>query len=335
MTSTRIAVIGDGGWGTTLAVLLAKKEYGVTLWSPFDDYAAVLKETRINSKFLPSVKIPGSIEVTCSQEQAVQSADVIVYAVPSMYMRHVLNGFRHLHLEDRVVVSVTKGIENETLLRMSEVIAKVTGCYRIVVMSGPTIAFEVARGIPTTVVVASPDENDSRRIQDLFMTESFRVYTSDDVTGVELGGALKNVIAIAAGISDGLGFGTNAKSALVTRGLVEIARLGVKMGAQAQTFYGLSGLGDLVTTCINPHGRNRFVGEQIGKGKKLEEIVGGMEMVAEGVTTAKSVRDLALKYAVDMPITQEVYSVLFENKDPLIAVRELMQRSPKAELVSV
>jgi glycerol-3-phosphate dehydrogenase (NAD(P)+) len=234
-------------------------------------------------------------------------------------------------LRDMVFVSVTKGIENDTLKRMSEVVAEVLGDIPIAVLSGPTIALEVVNGVPTTAVASSLDIDIAKGVQDIFLTESFRVYANSDVVGVELGGALKNIIAIAAGITDGLGFGTNAKAALLTRGLVEIARLGAAMGAKRETFYGLSGLGDLTTTCISPYSRNRWLGEEIGRGKRLKDVLKETEMVVEGVATAQSAFELSKKYRVEMPITAEVYNVLYKNKNPKQAVRDLMTRSPKTE----
>jgi glycerol-3-phosphate dehydrogenase (NAD(P)+) len=247
-------------------------------------------------------------------------------------MRRVLKRVRKLDFNRRAVfLSVTKGIELGSLKRMSEVIHEELGRVRLAVLSGPTIAEEVARGIPTTAVIASSDDKLRKSLQHIFMTERFRVYTNEDVVGVELGGSLKNIIAIACGISDGLGFGTNTKAALLSRGLVEISRLGQAMGAKASTFSGISGLGDLVTTCISPLSRNRFVGEQIGKGRALRQVAGGMQMVAEGVPTTKSAYALSLKYKVEMPITREIYAVLYRGKPALAAVKDLMRREKKEE----
>lgn len=234
-------------------------------------------------------------------------------------------------ISGKIFVSVTKGIENKTLKLMNELIVEILGNIPLVMLSGPTIALEVANGVPTTIVAASSDIELARAVQTVFSTDRFRVYTNNDVVGVEVGGSIKNVIAIASGISDGLGFGTNTKAALLTRGLVEIVRLGVAMGAKPETHYGLSGLGDLATTCMSSYSRNRWLGEEIGKGKKLKDVLGETEMVVEGVATAKSAHELSGKYKVDMPITQEIYKVLYENKDPKIAVQDLMTRSPKEE----
>jgi glycerol-3-phosphate dehydrogenase (NAD(P)+) len=257
---------------------------------------------------------------------------LIILAVPSQYLRQTLKKIRRFNpYNEGLYLSVTKGIEIGTLKRMSEVVHDVLGRVRLAVLSGPTIAHEVAYGVPTTAVIASHDEKIRRFLQSVFMTERFRIYTNSDVIGVELGGSLKNIIAIACGASDGLGFGTNTKAALLSRGLVEISRLGQAMGAEKNTFAGISGLGDLVTTCISPYSRNRFVGEQIGKGKSLKQIKKSMQMVAEGVPTTKSAYTLSLKHKVPMPIIKEVYLVLYKNKSPLKAVRDLMTRERREE----
>lgn len=326
-----IAVLGDGGWGTTLAILLSGKGFDVTVWGVFPDYITLLKEQHENIKFLPGVKIPEKVKLTSSLGEALRGKELVVLAVPSQFMRGVLMMVKMEDVSGKAFVSVTKGIENSTLKRMSEIINEVLGKQKVAVLSGPTIALEVANGVPTTAVVSSEDAIFAKTVQDIFMTDRFRVYAANDVIGVEMGGSLKNIIAIAAGASDGLGFGANAKAALLTRGLVEIVRLGAAMGARKETFYGLSGLGDLTTTCVSQYSRNRWLGEEIGKGKKLKEILKETDMVVEGVTTTKSAFDLAKKYKVDMPITSEIYRVLYENKDPKQAVHDLMTRSAKAE----
>ena len=326
-----ICVVGDGGWGTTLSVLLANKGFGVTLWGAFPDYIELLKRDRENSKFLPGIKIPDNVKITASLDEAVRGKPLIVLAAPSQYMRGVLTMLKMQDLTGKTFISVTKGIENKSLKRMSELIDEVLGKRELGVLSGPTIALEVANGAPTTAVVASVNMGLSRGLQDVFMTDRFRVYTTNDVIGVELGGSLKNIIAIAAGASDALGFGTNAKAAVLTRGLSEIVRLGVSMGARKETFYGLSGLGDLTTTCVSQYSRNRWLGEEIGKGKKLKDILKETDMVVEGVATAKSAYELARKYQVEMPIASEIYKVLYEDKEPKKAVHDLMTRAPKDE----
>ncbi|MFH1190514.1 MAG: NAD(P)H-dependent glycerol-3-phosphate dehydrogenase [Candidatus Omnitrophota bacterium] len=326
-----ICVIGDGGWGTTLTVLLANKGYDVTVWGAFPEYLEILKESRENIKFLPGVKIPSSVKFTPSPGEALKGKDIVVLAVPSQFMRGVLTTLKMEDLSGKTFVSVTKGIENGTLKRMSEVVREVLGEHKLAVLSGPTIALEVANGSPSMAVAAAVDLDLAIAVQRIFITDRFRVYASDDVVGVELGGSLKNIIAIAAGALDAMGFGTNAKAALLTRGLVEIVRLGVAMGGRAETFYGLSGLGDLTTTCVSQYSRNRWLGEEIGKGKKLCDILKETDMVVEGVATTKSAFDLANRYKVDMPMTCEIYKVLYENKDPKIAVHELMTRPSKVE----
>lgn len=326
-----ICVIGDGGWGTTLAVLLAKKGYSVTIWGAFPEYIEILKSARENIKFLPGVKIPDNVKFTSSLADALKGKELVVLAVPSQFMRGVLTMLKMEDLSGKLFVSVTKGIENSTLKRMSEVIHEVLGEHRLAVLSGPTIALEVANGSPSTAVAASRDLDFAILVQKIFMTDRFRIYATDDMIGVEIGGSLKNIIAIAAGAADALGFGTNAKAALLTRGLVEMVRIGVAMGGKPKTFYGLSGLGDLTTTCISQYSRNRWLGEEIGKGKSLKEILKETDMVVEGVVTTRSAFDLAKKYKVDMPITCEIYKVLYENKDPKKAVHDLMTRAPKIE----
>lgn len=329
----KICVIGDGGWGTTLAVLLAKKGYDLTMWGAFPEYIEALKSSRENTKFLPGIRIPDNVKFTSVLSDALRGTDVAVLAVPSQYMRSVLKMLKVEDLSGKTIVSVTKGIENSTLKRMSEMITEILGKQKLAALSGPTIALEVANGSPSTAVSASDDMELAKDVQNIFMTDRFRVYATDDLIGVEIAGSLKNIIAIAAGAADAMGFGTNAKAALLTRGLVEMVRLGVAMGGRVETFYGLSGLGDLTTTCISQYSRNRWLGEEIGKGKKLKDILKETDMVVEGVVTTKSAFDLAKKFNVEMPITFEIHKVLYENKDPKIAVHDLMTRSPKVERV--
>jgi glycerol-3-phosphate dehydrogenase (NAD(P)+) len=331
LTMRNITVIGDGGWGTTIAIHLFRKGKRVKLWSAFGDYAEILDKQRINPKFLPGIKIPKGISITSDMQEAIEEADLIILAVPSCYMRRVLNILKKHDYRKAVVLSVAKGIEEKSDLRMSEVVREILGRPKFAVLSGPTIAYEVARGIPSTCVIASRDKKTAQLLQRVFTSRSLRVYTNFDVTGVELGGALKNIIALAAGISDGLGFGINTKAALVTRGLVEIARLGVAVGGRKETFSGLSGLGDIVTTCMSSYSRNRQVGEKIGKGQKLKSILDKMDMVAEGILTTKSGHSLGKKYKVELPITNEIYKVLYKNKKPGKAVDDLMTREKKTE----
>lgn len=293
-----------------------------------------LHKTRLNPEMLPGIEIPKSIHITNSLEKTVVDKEVILITLPSHVVRSVCEQLAQFSLNDGLLVSCSKGIENYTLLRMSQLIQETLPGFpedKIVVLSGPSHAEEVGRHKPTVVVAASSNYLSSNRIQELFMCPTFRVYTTHDVIGVELGGALKNVIAIAAGISDGVGCGDNTKAALMTRGMVEITRLGTKMGAEPMTFAGLSGMGDLFVTCMSRHSRNRYVGHQIGKGRRLKTVLNRLVKVAEGVRTTQSTVDLANKHHVVMPITQQVYQVLFEKKDPRMAVHDLMSRDPKAE----
>ena len=331
MNKLRIAILGDGGWGTTLAVLLSRKGYPVTLWGAFNDYTRAMAKSRLNPKFLTGVRIPSQVEITSDLKIALRAKGLIVLAIPSQYTRQVLKRTRGSFDNNAIFLSVTKGIEIRSLKRMSEVVHEELGPVKLAVLSGPTIAREVAKGVPTAAVIASHNIKIRKFLQGVFNTQKFRVYTNADIIGVELGGSLKNVIAIACGVSDGLGFGTNTKAAILARGLAEISRLGKAMGAKLETFSGISGLGDLVTTCISKESRNRFVGEQIGRGKNLKEIHKHMQMVAEGVPTASSAYALSKKYKVEMPITKEVYGLLYKNKSPLRAVRDLMTRRSREE----
>jgi glycerol-3-phosphate dehydrogenase (NAD(P)+) len=329
---TRFAVLGDGAWGTAIALVLAgNAEHEVALWSAREDNGRILREQRENIRLLPGVPIPPSIELTTDLARAVAGADLWIAAIPTVYLRETLRRVAPQLRDDRPVLSLAKGLERDTFLRPTEIICQVLGVRRVAVLSGPSHAEEVSRGLPTTLVAASDDLELALWIQQRFTSERFRVYTNLDVVGVELGGALKNVIGIAAGISDGLGFGDNAKAALLTRGLVEMSRFGVALGAEHQTFFGLAGLGDLITTCISRHGRNRHVGERLARGEKLGDILATMKMVAEGIFTTRSVYAKAAKMGLEMPITAEVYRVLYEGKDPRAAVTDLMVREPRSE----
>lgn len=326
----RISVLGNGGWGTALSLLLHKKGYDTLLWGNAQEYVEFLKKKRENVKYLPGISIPADLPLTSDLSQASDGRELIVVAVPTPYLRSVMKRFKPYYANGTTVLSVVKGIENDTLLLASQVIRDVLGSIPVTLMMGPSHAEEVARGLPTTVVVSGGEA--CEEVQRIFFTDRFRVYTNPDTIGVEVGAAVKNVIAIASGICEGLQFGDNTKAALITRGLVEISRLGVKMGGQRATFSGLTGLGDLITTCISPYGRNRRVGLEIGRGRKIKEVLEGMEQVAEGVFTTRSVKLLAKKHEVDMPICREIYSILYEDKDPRTAVSDLMMRTPKAEL---
>jgi len=330
----RIAVIGAGSWGTALANLLAKKGLEVILWAYERDLVERLQSSRVNDLYLAEVKLDGRMQFTADLAAAVSGRQAVVLVSPSQVMRRVVEQLRH-HLEsDCLLVSAAKGIENDTLLLMSEVLEEVLGATvasRCAYLSGPSFAREVAAELPTAVAVAAADGEVARTTQELFHTDYFRIYTNPDVVGTELGGALKNVIALAAGVSDGLGFGHNARAALITRGLVEIARVGAAMGAQAETFAGLAGMGDLVLTCTGDLSRNRTVGMELGRGRRLGEILGGMRMVAEGVKTSLSAYQLAQKLGVAMPITEQMYRILYADKPPRQAVSELMMRQQRAE----
>lgn len=325
-----IAVLGDGGWGTALALLVFENGHNVRLWSKFPVYAAEVASTRENRKFLPGVAIPKEINVTSDAREALDGHTLAVVAIPTQYIRPTLEEVKSAGPVPRVV-SVAKGLENHTLARPSDVIRQVVSPRETAVLAGPSHCEEVSRGLPASVVCASRNLDFAREVQNVFSSHRFRVYTNGDPLGVELCGAVKNVIAIAAGISDALGFGDNAKSALLTRGLVEIVRLGERLGADSETFYGLAGLGDLITTSISPFGRNHRVGFEIGRGRRLDDVLAGMEQVAEGVATTKAVLGLAKTVEVEMPITYEVSRILFEGKDPRQAVVDLMMRSLKDE----
>ena len=328
---SRIAVIGDGTWGTTLAIMLAEKGLDVVLWSAFPDYLDEMKQSRVNRKYLPDHKFPENLQLTSDIHAATDARRLIILAVPSQYFRSVCKIIKDAGAPNVVYLSVAKGIEDNTLMRMSEVAADVLGEVKVAVMSGPNIAVEIAQKIPSATTVSCADMDVAEEVRQALIASHFRIYTHFDTIGVELGGALKNVIAIAAGIIDGFGMGTNTKSALLTRGLVEIIRLGVSMGAERDTFYGLSGLGDLATTCFNPASRNHWFGSLIGKGKSRDEILRSTDSVVEGVNTSKTARKLYLRYGIEMPIMEQVYKVVWEGKSPREAILELMTREPKRE----
>jgi glycerol-3-phosphate dehydrogenase (NAD(P)+) len=335
----RIAMIGDGAMATVSSILLAAKGYHVTMWGYFQSHIQEMAQDQENRRFLPGVRIPPQVHLTANDAAAFEGADLIVSAVPCQYMRNVWDRLKPVVPAGVPIVSVTKGIENDTLLRPTQIIAEVVGGdgagkpRPLAALSGPSIAAELARCLPATVVASSTDQSLAKVVQQVFSTHWFRVYTNNDLVGVEVAGATKNVIALAAGAVDGLGAGDNAKSALLARGLVEITRLGVALGAQRETFFGLAGLGDLVTTCISPHGRNRTAGERIGRGENVTDVLNSIESVVEGVPTTKSVMQLSRKSDIEMPITRAVYQILFEEKDVIEAISELMSRSPKPEAI--
>ncbi|NNF03375.1 MAG: NAD(P)H-dependent glycerol-3-phosphate dehydrogenase [Rhodothermales bacterium] len=332
--SRRVAVIGAGSWGTALAISLAESGHDVRLWARREEAAERMRRERHNPNYLPDADIPPGIEITSELGAAVADREFWIFATPSQAVRSVAERLESVSHENLIVVSVAKGIENGTLLTTTSVLEQALPGVprgRIGVLYGPSHAEEVARHVPTTVVVAAHDVATAEQIQALFMTPTLRVYVNQDVCGVEIAGSVKNVLAIAAGISDGVGFGDNAKAALLTRGMAEIRRLGVAMGADPLTFAGLAGIGDLVVTCMSGLSRNRHLGELIGQGMTLDEAEATMTMVAEGVRTTASVVELARRHDEEMPITFAVYSILFENKSPHAAVRDLMMRSAKRE----
>lgn len=324
----KVTVLGAGAWGTALARLLCGGDAAVTLWGHDDARLEVLRRTRRNERYLPGIELPPALGLETDLAKSVQDRDCIIVAVPSKALRHVSESLRDF---GGIVVSVTKGIEFQTGLTMTGVLAQTAPHARHVALSGPSFALEVARGIPTAVVVAGRDPDANTAVQQLFHRPTFRTYTSADWLGVELGGALKNVIAISAGVCDGLGFGDNSKAALVTRAIAELRRLGVACGAQAETFAGLSGMGDLMVTCFSKLSRNRGFGERVGKGEKVEAILASMTAVAEGYPTARSARELARRHGVETPIIEEVFAMLYEGKNVRQAVQDLTTRESKAE----
>lgn len=332
----KVTVVGAGGWGTALANVLAKKGNNVTLWARREEFCKELTKTRENVKYLPGVLIPANVKFTSDIEEAVEGAEIVTIVTPSVAMRETVTSIKPFIGKETVVVSASKGFEQETLLRMSEVMQHVLGKeHPIAVLTGPNHAEEVGRDIPTATVVAAHKRSIAEYVQDIYMSPKFRVYTNPDVTGAELAGALKNIIALGAGITDGLGYGDNSKSALITRGLTEMGRLGSAIGADVLTFAGLAGVGDLIATCTSQHSRNWNCGYELGKGKSLEEILKGSNKVVEGVRTTLVTKSLAEKHSVEMPITSELYKVLYENKDPKEAVVDLMLRGKTKEMEEV
>ncbi|MEX0887296.1 MAG: NAD(P)H-dependent glycerol-3-phosphate dehydrogenase [Phycisphaeraceae bacterium] len=337
----QITIIGDGSMASVCALLLEGQGVGVTVWGPFPDHIAELIQTRENSRYLPGFRLPDAIRLTADDATAAAGADMLVNAIPTQYIRGTWQRLA-AHVPPGVpIVSVAKGIEQETMLRPTQIIADVLrqagggdgGEHPLAAVSGPSVATELARCLPATVCAAAEDESLARLVQATFTTDWFRVYTNTDLLGVELAGATKNVIAVAAGILDGLQAGNNAKSALLSRGLAEITRLGVAMGARQETFFGIAGVGDLATTCFSPTGRNRTCGEQLGRGRKLADVLEEIPGVVEGVPTTKAVVALAERHRVEMPITQGIHQVLFEGLDPLEGITQLMTRELKAERV--
>jgi glycerol-3-phosphate dehydrogenase (NAD(P)+) len=327
-----VSIMGAGSWGTALAVLLANNGHQVKMWSCFSEEVEMINRDREHVHKLPGVKVPQGVSCTGDMEEALIDTDAVVSVVPSQTVRKNAVEFSRYIKDGQIIVSCAKGLEDNTGLRMSEVLKQEIPGALVVALSGPSHAEEVGKDIPTAIVAASEDMKAAEFVQDLFMSPSFRVYTNSDITGVELGGALKNIIALCAGISDGLGFGDNTKAALMTRGITEMSRLGVSLGAKPETFSGLAGIGDLIVTCTSMHSRNRRAGILIGEGKSVKEAIEEVKMVVEGVTTTKAAYDLAVKQGIEMPITTEAYEVLFNGKNAKQAVIELMTRDKKYEL---
>lgn len=332
----KISVIGSGGWGIALTILLHKNGHDLTIWSFDKKEAEELKKTRQNKTKLPNILLPEDIKVTDDLREAVDNKDILILAVPSKAIRSVSKSLKNIIKDNQIVVNVAKGLEEDTLETMTDIIEEELKDKnpKVAVLSGPSHAEEVGRGIPTTCVVSAHNKELTLYLQNIFMNPSFRVYTSPDMLGVEIGGALKNVIALAAGIADGLNYGDNTKAALITRGIKEISALGVAMGGEQSTFYGLTGLGDLIVTCASMHSRNRRAGILLGQGKTLDEAIKEVNMVVEGVYSAKSALMAAKKYNVEIPIIEQVNAVLFENKNAAEAVNELMIRDKKLEIQS-
>ena len=329
--SKKISVIGSGGWGTAIASLLKNNGHDVKLWSWKKEESDNIRANNENTEFLPGVKLPEGIDYTSDLEYAINDAELVIIATPSKVIERTAESISNFIKSGVPIINVAKGFEKEGLLRLSEVIVNKCPNNPVGVLSGPSHAEEVGLGVPTTVVVACSNKEIAKEVQDAFMSPRFRVYTTDDVVGVEIGGAMKNVIALCAGVSDGLGLGDNTKAALMTRGLAEMTRLGIKMGAKAETFLGLAGVGDLIVTCTSMHSRNRRAGILIGKGKKMKEAMEEVHSVVEGVYATECAHFLSEKYNVEMPIANAAYSVLFNDEEPSKVVRDLMTRDKKAE----
>ena len=328
----KVSVIGAGSWGTALALLLSKNGHDVTMWSILEDEIRMLDKEREHKSKLPGVKLPDTMKFTTDLKEAVEGKDFLVLAVPSTFTRGTAKNMCPYVAEGQIIVDVAKGIEEATLMTLSQQIEDEIPQADVAVLSGPSHAEEVGRGLPTTVVVGAKTEKTAEYLQQMFASEVFRVYTSPDMLGMELGGSLKNVIALAAGIADGMGYGDNTKAALITRGIAEMARLGGKMGARLETFAGLSGIGDLIVTCASVHSRNRRAGYLMGQGYTMQQAMDEVQMVVEGVYSAKAAKALAEKYHVEMPIIMEVNKLLFENKPASEAVKDLMQREKQEEI---
>ncbi|MBQ6820132.1 MAG: NAD(P)H-dependent glycerol-3-phosphate dehydrogenase [Clostridium sp.] len=327
-----VAFLGGGSFGTALAILLANKGNKVRIYDRDKSVVEDINNNRKNDKYIKELNIPKNVTAYNDIDDVLSEARYVVLAVPSHVIRLISKSLKNKINKDVIIISIAKGIEEGSNLRLSEVIEEELPNNKIVILSGPSHAEEVAFNIPTTVTVSSKDENISEEVQDLFITENFRVYTNNDLVGVEIGGAVKNIIALAAGVCDGIGYGDNSKAALMTRGMAEIVRVGMKLGGKPETFFGLTGMGDLIVTCTSPHSRNRRAGFLIGKGESAEEAINDVGMVVEGIKACKAFYQLKEKLNVEMPITDILYKIVFENKDPKEAVRELMKRERKNEM---
>ncbi len=330
-----IGVLGGGSWGTALAILLANKNYGVDMWMRRKDQIDQIRKTGYNEKYLPHALFPEDLNVSDDIERTIANKDVVLISVPTHGVRQVLKSAKQFISKDQIIVNVSKGIENESLLRISQIVGEILPDNKYAVLSGPSHAEEVSKNMATTVVSASENKKVAEYIQEMFITPKFRVYTNPDVIGVELGGSLKNVIALGAGISDGLKFGDNTKAAIMTRGIFEMSKLGVALGARSETFSGLSGVGDLIVTCTSMHSRNRRAGILIGEGYKIEDAIEEVGMVVEGMKTTKSAYKLAEKHGIEMPITSELYNLLYSEADVEKSVSNLMLREKKHEMEDV
>ena len=326
----KVSVIGAGAWGTTLAILLAEKGHEATLWVYEKELAAQMQETRENNIFLPGFQLPKTIQITATAAET-KDAEVVFFVVPTHFLGSIAKRFKDIIRSNSLVISASKGIEEKSLSFPLDILKKDLKLKNLAVLSGPNLSAEIARGLPAASVVASEDPETAKSAQEVLMLERFRIYVNSDPLGVQLGGALKNIIAIAAGIADGLELGNNAKAGLLIRGIAEITRLGVALGANPKTFAGLSGMGDLITTCGSSLSRNHFVGEQLAKGKKLSEILAKMKNVAEGVPTTRAARSLGEKYKVQLPVTKEVFAILYQGKNPFQSISTLMTRTPTSE----
>lgn len=327
----KITVIGDGGWGTANALLLAEYGHDVTIWGAFPDYIEQMRRTRRNERYLKGVELPLSVKLVSDRAEAVDGAEVVVFAPPSKYFTSVLSGFRDVFPRGALPVSITKGLCEKTNRRMTSLAEEILQCGPVVALAGPTHAEEVSRSVPTAIVAACSDEGRARSVQKIWSGPRFRVYTSSDPAGVEIGGAVKNVLAIAVGCSDGMGFGDNTRAALITRGLVEMKRFVLSYGGREETLDGLAGTGDLIVTCTSRHSRNRSVGERLGRGEKISDIVSSMQMIAEGVWNSKVIHEISRNLGVEMPICELVYKVCYRDFPVQSALEEVMGRRLKSE----